>query len=372
VSKADLNSEIISRMAQAFPSPIGEAEGLGVVPIPLVDVNNLAGGAGAAGGGGAGAAGGGSAGAAGGGGAGVAGGAGKSKGALGALPFNKLKTVTGSIGTAGKKKASVSLLPGTALTPTSSAKNFFLGKSLIGATAILPGMAAFAGPTGLLPSVTAITAGFGAGVLMPLFLFGTLIAATSHKDRKPRKSKRPPTGGATNKQTQGFQKPQPTNNPAPFNYVGYRVSAKSAPYSKEKPISKRDRNANIDMINPFSSSKAEENVSQHVGFDRRFTLRIKVPPKTLLVRGLLTNGQTFQGFAKDVSMHGVRFSAPKLPIASVKQLVFLHQKTTLDVLQFQLHRQTNSDAVAILTSFVNGPDDWMQWIERITRMDQRF
>ncbi|MBF0196016.1 MAG: hypothetical protein HQL71_15770 [Magnetococcales bacterium] len=380
MSNSELKGEFISRMAQAFPSPIGETEGLGIIPVPFIDVNNVAGGVAGN------SAIGGSAVGVGKGKStlgllpleninsvkGATGSTAKSKGLVGTLPFEKLKTVTGAAGSAGKKKASVSLLPGTTVAPTSSAKHFILGKSLIGATAILPGMAAFAGPTGLLPSVTAITAGFGAGVLMPLFLFGTLIAATSHKDKKPRKAKASPTGGNTNSREQSYKKQQPEKKTTPFNYTGYSVAAKSASYTKEKPISQRSKAANIDMINPYKSSKSGGEIPQHVGFDRRFALRIKVPTKTLLVRGLLSNGEAFQSYAKNVSMHGINFRAPYLPIADIKQLVFLNKNKTLEVVEYQLHRQTSSEAVAILTSFVNGPDDWMQWIERITRMDQKF
>ncbi|MBF0380714.1 MAG: hypothetical protein HQL69_06835 [Magnetococcales bacterium] len=403
MSNTDLNTEIISRMAQAFPSPVSEAENFSLIPTPLVDGNNIAGATGGAAGaldagvtGGAtgalgagngvgGAASGGSATVGGGKAAakGVAVGSGKSKGALGMLPFKKYSTVAGSASTTTKGKASVSLLPSMVTTPTTSSKHFFLGKALIGSTAILPGIAAYVGPTGLLPSVTAVTAGFGAGILMPAFLFGTLVALASPQNKKAKKTKTdtPPIGETVNKQSQQPKSSQPTSSATPFTYAGYSVKAKSTEYKADKPSTPSKRKTDVDMLDPLyfnkegdkilsQVDKGGDNIPQHVGFDRRFALRIKVPANTLLVRGVISNGQIFQSVAKDVSMHGVKFSAPKLPIVSIKQLVFKNKNIAIDVQSYRLHRQTDSEAVAILTSFKNGPDDWMQWIERITRMDQ--
>jgi hypothetical protein len=355
LSKADVSNEIISRMTQLFPFSVGEIEGAGTVPLPLSSGNNIGA---------------------------VAGVAGKSKGSLGMLPSTGGKPFPGAVGAGkgsagvtgslGKAKAGTQLLPGVALAPTSSIKQFCLGKSIIGTTAVLPGMVAFAGPIGLLPSITAVTAGFGAGILMPLALVGVIMAVTSQEKGEAKKSKPPqqPIGGIGQSSSQGFQKPKAEKVNYPFTYAAYGASFQTAPSLSDEPVQTPPKKPVAETVMPTGNSSAGARISRPAGFDRRFSLRIKVPPEAMFVQGILTNGQLFKAFARDVSMHGVRFSAPEGQVHSILQLVFPKKKTWLEVSEQQMHRQTTVDAVAIITSFTNGPDARMKWIELITRLDQ--
>ena len=106
-------------------------------------------------------------------------------------------------------------------------------------------------------------------------------------------------------------------------------------------------------------------------FDRRFDLRIKVPPGEMIVHGVDSKGRSVKGRAIDISMHGVRFSAPKTRLKYIDRVVFPRYDVTLKIKKARIYRQTGNRAVAIMETFENEADGWMQWIELMTRLDQK-
>lgn len=106
-------------------------------------------------------------------------------------------------------------------------------------------------------------------------------------------------------------------------------------------------------------------------FDRRFALRIKVPPGEMIVHGVDSNGRSVKGLAIDISMHGVRFSASKTRVKYIDRVVFPRYDVTLKVKEARIYRQAGNRAVAIMETFENEADGWMQWIELMTRLDQK-
>jgi hypothetical protein len=300
----------------------------------------------------------------------LAGAASKGKGSLGLSPLTDSKSLTGVLGSAGNGKAGVNLLPGTMVAPTSTAKSFLAGKSIIGASTILPGMVAFAGPAGLLPSITAVSVGFGAGFLAPIALVGALMAVVRPQPRKTTGSNPVPPPAPKAPKAQESTQAQKPKQAATFNYAAYGATSKATPYSSEKPAQKNLEQPTANTSQTARTTKGAKRSTSPVGFDRRFTLRIKVPPNAMIVKGVLADRRIFRSHAKDISRHGVRFQAPEGRIHSIQQLIFPKKNITLDLSQHKIHRHTRSDAVVVLFSFANDPDDQMKWIELITRLDQ--
>lgn len=376
-----MSPDSISQIVKNLSYLGGEVEGSVVMPAPFPDTNGIAGTAGGASKSKAGLAvapkslf------------SGVAGGAGKGKAGLGLAPglaASPHNTVPGLAGGVGKSKAALGLVPGLAVVPKGVVKSLLSGKAIVGAGAILPGVIGFVGPTGLLPSVTAFGAGFGSGILLPLLIAGLLMEAARPAKSKPRANSN--TAPFTDDHGDSVDKPAtaqnsatpPTGKPAKSRLwagvtvptVAYKANIKTDYGQRQKPERTRSQSPQATPAQTAKDNKTVKGGSNPLPFDRRFALRIKVPREAMIVQGVLNNGQLFQSYARDVSMHGVRFDPPKQKINKVQKLFFPKHNITLTISEFRLHRQTADHAVAVLSSFENGPGDWMKWIELITRLD---
>ncbi|MBF0454579.1 MAG: hypothetical protein HQL72_07145 [Magnetococcales bacterium] len=317
---------------------------------------------------------------------GAAGGTGKGKAGLGFLSSPKWKAYSGA---AGKGKGGVTLLPGyTATGSSGSFKTLLAGTTFLGVGSTLPGLIGYAGPAGLLPSVAVAGVGFGTGFLVPVILAGALLGVVTPHARKstnspsrtasaPRPSHSPslkPETKSSSPEATPLTKSSPWLKPGdPKPDVGYRATVQPSPPFNYRPASskKSTKNPHQTPVYHASDNRTKKRVSRPLMYDRRFALRISVPRGALVVKGVQIDGQLFQSNARDVSMHGIRFHAPKYKVKTVHQLLFPEQNITLTVTDFTLHRQKQGDAVIVLSTFENGPDGWIKWIELITRLDRK-
>jgi hypothetical protein len=82
------------------------------------------------------------------------------------------------------------------------------------------------------------------------------------------------------------------------------------------------------------------------------------------------DGQKQETPAINISMHGVKFEAQDVKAASVTRIICPNMDVALGVKKSQIVRHDDSSAVAMLVEFDNNLDDWMRWVEIITRIDQ--
>jgi hypothetical protein len=112
------------------------------------------------------------------------------------------------------------------------------------------------------------------------------------------------------------------------------------------------------------------NESGAVNVERRFSLRVSVPPGAMEVQWIGEDGDKRETPAIDISMHGVKFETYGAGIASVTAIICPKMEVVLAVKKFEEIRRDGSRAVALLIEFDNNLDDWMRWVEIITRIDQ--
>jgi hypothetical protein len=112
------------------------------------------------------------------------------------------------------------------------------------------------------------------------------------------------------------------------------------------------------------------NESGAVNVERRFSLRVSVPPGAMEVQWIGEDGDKRETPAIDISMHGVKFETSGAGIASVTAIICPKMEVVLAVKKFEEIRRDGSRAVALLIEFDNNLDDWMRWVEIITRIDQ--
>ena len=104
--------------------------------------------------------------------------------------------------------------------------------------------------------------------------------------------------------------------------------------------------------------------------DQRFALRIPIPTKTVIVHGVDAFDQPFQAQGIDISMHGIRFHAPGKTVQRITQVAFPKHEVILRVKRAGIHRQDDKETVVVFAEFENDVDDWMRWIELMTRLHE--
>lgn len=289
----------------------------------------------------------------------------KTKKGLALKPFTPAVNSGVSGGTIGKgvvvAKTSTGALapglwPGIGITKFSAVKGALAGKSLAGGAAST--MIGGVGNATIWPAAMAGGLAVGAAVLIPVLFAGAAIGAFGASVAKGRE--------------RGQGK----------SWVGSLFLSKAA---IAKPLSRSQRGRPLRRIpapskwkNPVHKAVAtvqdlfkKPEKDKPFKFDRRFSLRIIVPPGEMVVHGFDADGKRIRGNAIDISMHGVKFRAPKKNVQSVEKMVFPSYDVVLKVKQAAMHRQTGNEAVAAIDTFENNADAWMQWIELMTRLDQK-
>ncbi|CAA7622134.1 conserved hypothetical protein [Magnetospirillum sp. LM-5] len=110
--------------------------------------------------------------------------------------------------------------------------------------------------------------------------------------------------------------------------------------------------------------------SEAVKVERRFSLRVAVPSGAMEIQWISADGEKRETAAINLSMHGVKFETHGAEVKAVTKIICPNMDVVLGVKKFQEIRRDGSRSVALLIEFENNLDDWMRWVEIITRIDQ--
>ncbi|CAA6606327.1 MAG: VWA domain-containing protein [Alphaproteobacteria bacterium] len=110
--------------------------------------------------------------------------------------------------------------------------------------------------------------------------------------------------------------------------------------------------------------------SEAVKVERRFSLRVAVPSGAMEIQWISADGEKRETPAINLSMHGVKFETHGAEVKVVTKIICPNMDVVLGVKKFQEIRRDGSSSVALLIEFENNLDDWMRWVEIITRIDQ--
>jgi hypothetical protein len=88
--------------------------------------------------------------------------------------------------------------------------------------------------------------------------------------------------------------------------------------------------------------------SSKINVERRFSLRVAVPPGAMNVQWVNEDGQKRETPAINISMHGVKFETEDSKVASVKRIICPKMDVALGVIKSQMVRCDEASAVAML------------------------
>lgn len=135
------------------------------------------------------------------------------------------------------------------------------------------------------------------------------------------------------------------------------------------PMGHADERVHQRMDEASDSMDQKVQETPHVS-DKRFALRIPVPDGAVIVHGIDAFDQPFQSQGIDISMHGIRFYAPGKSVQRITQVEFPKHNVVLQVKRAGIHRQDDKETVVVFSEFEHDVDDWMRWIELMTRLHE--
>lgn len=117
--------------------------------------------------------------------------------------------------------------------------------------------------------------------------------------------------------------------------------------------------------------KLVEEESKTLKFDRRFLIRMPVPPGTMEVHWTNEDGTKMRGQAVNISMDAVLFEAQGLKAESIDRIVCPRLKEAFNIKRSSIHREDADRVVALLEEFEDNVDDSMRWVEILSSVDKR-
>ncbi|MBF0196023.1 MAG: HU family DNA-binding protein [Magnetococcales bacterium] len=123
---------------------------------------------------------------------------------------------------------------------------------------------------------------------------------------------------------------------------------------------------NVDIDNDVNREQSNDNSED----DKIFSMRISIPKGAIVVHGLDADDKPFQVSGVDISMNGISFITPGKPVQCITQISYPHHNVTLNVKRAGIHHQNNKEIIAVISVFENDTEDWMRWIELMTRLDE--
>ncbi|MFN3076022.1 MAG: hypothetical protein ABT940_03915, partial [Alphaproteobacteria bacterium] len=103
--------------------------------------------------------------------------------------------------------------------------------------------------------------------------------------------------------------------------------------------------------------------------ERRMSFRIAVPPETLSVSWNDASGAERLGRVINISFHGVLFEAEDFRAEGIRQILCKRPQKTINVTQSTCFRRGDGYVVAVLGELENNKDDWMAWIDIVSRVE---
>ncbi|NVM23875.1 MAG: VWA domain-containing protein [Desulfobacterales bacterium] len=112
-----------------------------------------------------------------------------------------------------------------------------------------------------------------------------------------------------------------------------------------------------------------EEETKALEFDRRFSIRVPVPPGAMEVHWTNDDSSQMWGQAVNISMNAVLFEAPGFRAESIDRVVCPRLDVVFNVVRSSIHRKVGDSVVAVLEEFEDNVDDSMRWVEILTSID---
>jgi Na+-transporting methylmalonyl-CoA/oxaloacetate decarboxylase gamma subunit len=106
------------------------------------------------------------------------------------------------------------------------------------------------------------------------------------------------------------------------------------------------------------------------GSERRFALRIPVPPGAMQVYWTDENGEKREGEAVNISMHGVLFKAPGINAEGIDCMKCPGLNVDFHITSSRVEKKEGDLAVATLDEFEDNVNARMKWVEILTRIEE--
>jgi len=103
--------------------------------------------------------------------------------------------------------------------------------------------------------------------------------------------------------------------------------------------------------------------------ERRFSIRISLPPGAMDIYWTNKNGEEHHGAAIDISFRGVLFEADDFDSTSIDKIVCHPLGATLPVKRVRVEQRGIGRVVAIIEEFEDKIEGQMKWIEIFTRIE---
>ena len=144
------------------------------------------------------------------------------------------------------------------------------------------------------------------------------------------------------------------------------LSADKEDKSKGYKAKKMDRDLTALSANYLNSISIESKISP----------RVIVNPGRIMVVWRdtlgLSNADSKTDEVLEISMNTIKFHCLGSEPAAVSQLIFPLTGKTLDIVQAILQSYNGETAVFRLVEFANNGEDWMTWIEKISRINEEL
>lgn len=106
--------------------------------------------------------------------------------------------------------------------------------------------------------------------------------------------------------------------------------------------------------------------------ERRFSLRIPVPPRAMQVYWTDKQGVRREGSAINISMHGVMFKAHRFDADGIDYIKCPYLNLDFDVERSRIEKRGPDFAVALLDEFKDNVNAGMKWVEILTRIEEEL
>jgi len=104
--------------------------------------------------------------------------------------------------------------------------------------------------------------------------------------------------------------------------------------------------------------------------ENRFSIRVPVPPKMLIVYWKDESNTIHSGDAIDISVHGIKFHCATKNIKTIDQIVCPSYKTSFIIKRSFVQTGSDNTAAAIIECFQQDTRDQIRWVELITSIYQ--
>ncbi len=110
------------------------------------------------------------------------------------------------------------------------------------------------------------------------------------------------------------------------------------------------------------------NLGETIRKERRFSMRVNLKPGEMIIHWVNTDGSIVSGNAINCSMTGILFEAETFDADCISSIEVPGSSIEISVKSSIIVRQSDGKIAIMLGEFDNNEDNWMRWIELMTRL----